>query len=91
MDIEDVSEEIARLFCPFVTTLKILGPLRKMKILFSEYLMNIYTTSFKELATKYNITGTMWFNFDIESFNSLSEEDLMDRLNKRFQETFTNV
>lgn len=85
MDIEDVSEEIARLFCPFVSTLKMLGPLRNMKIIFSEYLMNIYTTSFKEIATKYNIVGTMWFNFDVESMKSLTEEDLMDRLNKRFQ------
>lgn len=83
-DIEKVSEEIARLFCPFVTSLEIIGKLRDMKIVFTEHLMNIFTTTFKELASKYNIDGTMWFTFDLESIKSLTEEDLMEKLNLRF-------
>lgn len=88
MDIETVSEEIAHLFCPFATRKVDIGNLVNLKIEFAEYLMSVFTNSFKKQAEKYNVEGTMWFNFETDSEHVLTEGDLTSKLNKKFADTF---
>lgn len=68
MEISNISNEIAKLFCPHVTTFEIIGDLKDLKFGLTEKIMNIYTTSFAKISGKYGIKANMWFDFSNESF-----------------------
>lgn len=55
MEISNISDEIAKLFCPHVTTFEIIGDLKDLKFGLTEKIMNVYTTSFAKISGKYGI------------------------------------
>lgn len=91
IDIEKVSEDIARLFCEHVTGDEVIGKIKNYKLANLEYLINIFTVSFVKIANKYNSTGVVWFNFDTESDKTYSEGELMEKLTIKFNENYGRI
>lgn len=91
MDIKTVSEEIALLFCPHASTKSVVGNIVNLKIEFAEFLMSIYTKAFVQIADKYNINGTMYFSFETDAEEVMSEQEVMTKLSNKFKEKFVIV